>query len=278
MLRYEQLGLSVQPLCSLCLCGLYSCKVITETQRTQRLHRDTTCRSRTRLRGRPVALYRESMPGQSNSSFLNARTYLPYFLMLLIFVGGVWLILGAGAGLQPADTRRNSPTRPGIVEKRPMAKLSGPGQHSTHPDRRHLNCRGLVPKTLPPARSATGNGRDDRGHRAWSVGPGLFLSYSAAFSFPSSITGNVATAQPDRRRDLHVHRRHGGEHTAPTRKRIGGGDDQSREHHRAFFARHRALAFSLSRPRASRNLFQCICVIHRCCDEHHCLSGARPDP
>src|SRR5215217_3484565 len=44
------------------------------------------------------------MPRQPNSSFLNARTYLPYFLLLLIFVVGVWLILGAGSNLQPADT------------------------------------------------------------------------------------------------------------------------------------------------------------------------------
>ena len=44
-----------------------------------------------------------SMPPRSDFSFLNARAYLPYFLLLLIFVGGVWLILAAGSGLQPAD-------------------------------------------------------------------------------------------------------------------------------------------------------------------------------
>ena len=52
------------------------------------------------------------MPRQSNFSFLNARTYFPYFLLLLIFLGGVWLILGAGAGLQPADTVAIPPPDP----------------------------------------------------------------------------------------------------------------------------------------------------------------------
>ena len=52
------------------------------------------------------------MPGQSSFRFLNAKTYLPYFLLLLIFVGGVWLILGAGAGLQPADTVAIPPPEP----------------------------------------------------------------------------------------------------------------------------------------------------------------------
>jgi Kef-type K+ transport system membrane component KefB len=42
------------------------------------------------------------MPPRSNSSFLHARTYLPYLLLLLLFVGGVWLVLAAGSGLQPA--------------------------------------------------------------------------------------------------------------------------------------------------------------------------------
>lgn len=42
------------------------------------------------------------MPPRSNSSFLHARTYLPYLLLLLLFVGGVWLVLAVGSGLQPA--------------------------------------------------------------------------------------------------------------------------------------------------------------------------------
>ena len=42
------------------------------------------------------------MPARSGFSFSNIRHYLPYFLLLLVFVVGVWLILTAGAHLQPA--------------------------------------------------------------------------------------------------------------------------------------------------------------------------------
>jgi Kef-type K+ transport system membrane component KefB len=44
------------------------------------------------------------MPARPRFSFLDARTYLPYLLLLVIFVGGVWLILAAGSGLQTAET------------------------------------------------------------------------------------------------------------------------------------------------------------------------------
>ncbi len=44
------------------------------------------------------------MPPQRGFSFSHARHYLPYFLLLLLFVGGVWLILAAGASLnQPVQ-------------------------------------------------------------------------------------------------------------------------------------------------------------------------------
>src|SRR6185295_11160034 len=42
------------------------------------------------------------MPRRPGFSFSDARHYLPYFLMLLVFVAGVWLVLAAGARLQPA--------------------------------------------------------------------------------------------------------------------------------------------------------------------------------
>ena len=44
------------------------------------------------------------MPPRTSFSFLNIRTFLPYLLLLVVFVGGVWLILAAGSGLQPAET------------------------------------------------------------------------------------------------------------------------------------------------------------------------------
>src|SRR5262245_50037473 len=58
--------------------------------------------SRTRLRACDEALYRRSMPPQPRFTLSDARNYLPYFLLLLIFVAGVWLILAAGSKLQPA--------------------------------------------------------------------------------------------------------------------------------------------------------------------------------
>ncbi len=41
------------------------------------------------------------MPPGSRFTFSQARHYLPYFLLLLVFVIGVWLILAAGSKLQP---------------------------------------------------------------------------------------------------------------------------------------------------------------------------------
>jgi Kef-type K+ transport system membrane component KefB len=42
------------------------------------------------------------MPPQPGFTFSNARNYLPYLLLLVIFVAGVWLILAAGVRLHPA--------------------------------------------------------------------------------------------------------------------------------------------------------------------------------
>ncbi len=56
------------------------------------------------------------MPPESGFTFSQARHYLPYLLLILIFVGGVWLILAAGSDLQPASTSvtitRPQPTPP----------------------------------------------------------------------------------------------------------------------------------------------------------------------
>src|SRR5215510_7837743 len=50
------------------------------------------------------------MPPRRGFSFSDARHYLPYFLMLLVFVAGVWVILAAGSRLQPATA-----TTPALV-------------------------------------------------------------------------------------------------------------------------------------------------------------------
>jgi Kef-type K+ transport system membrane component KefB len=43
------------------------------------------------------------MPTRRGFTFSDIRHYLPYFLMLIVFLGGVWLILASGAHLQPAN-------------------------------------------------------------------------------------------------------------------------------------------------------------------------------
>ena len=54
------------------------------------------------------------MPRPSRFSFSDFRHYFPYFLLILVFVGGVWLILTAGSGLSPAATTpvTTGPTNP----------------------------------------------------------------------------------------------------------------------------------------------------------------------
>jgi len=49
------------------------------------------------------------MPPRNGFSFTDARHYLPYFVMLLVFVGGVWLILASGSRLQPAGAIATMP-------------------------------------------------------------------------------------------------------------------------------------------------------------------------
>lgn len=50
------------------------------------------------------------MPPSRGFDFSQLRHYLPYFLLILIFVGGVWLILEAGARLGPAGPTQVTPT------------------------------------------------------------------------------------------------------------------------------------------------------------------------
>ncbi len=42
------------------------------------------------------------MPRPTGFTFSHTRNYLPYLLLLLVFIGGVWLILAAGSRLHPA--------------------------------------------------------------------------------------------------------------------------------------------------------------------------------
>ena len=58
------------------------------------------------------------MPPPSRSTFLEIRQYFPYFLLLVVFVGGVWLILAAGSTLSPAGAvpiTTASPTFKGVL-------------------------------------------------------------------------------------------------------------------------------------------------------------------
>src|SRR6185369_12119018 len=49
------------------------------------------------------------MPPRRGFSFSDARHYLPYFLMLLVFVGGVWLVLHYGSRLDFGNAVANQP-------------------------------------------------------------------------------------------------------------------------------------------------------------------------
>ena len=49
------------------------------------------------------------MPPRPRFTFSDARHYLPYFLLLLVFVIGVWLILAAGSSLQPTAATKAIP-------------------------------------------------------------------------------------------------------------------------------------------------------------------------
>jgi hypothetical protein len=61
------------------------------------------------------------MPPRPGFTFSDARHYLPYFLLILIFVGGIWLILTAGAGLQPVSSGVSLP----IPQPSPPASSTG---------------------------------------------------------------------------------------------------------------------------------------------------------
>jgi K+:H+ antiporter len=63
------------------------------------------------------------MPPRPGFSLSDIRHYLPYFLMLLLFVGGLWLILATGSRLQPAaaptanttSTTASPPSSTGVI-------------------------------------------------------------------------------------------------------------------------------------------------------------------
>jgi Kef-type K+ transport system membrane component KefB len=50
------------------------------------------------------------MPPQPGFSFSDVRNYLPYLVLLLFFVGGVWLILAAGSSLNPITSVAVTPS------------------------------------------------------------------------------------------------------------------------------------------------------------------------
>jgi Kef-type K+ transport system membrane component KefB len=52
------------------------------------------------------------MPPRPGFTFSDARHYLPYLLLLVVFVAGVWLILAAGSKLQPVTVATPPPTAP----------------------------------------------------------------------------------------------------------------------------------------------------------------------
>src|SRR5215216_6609983 len=61
------------------------------------------------------------MPARPRFTFSHVRHYLPYLLLILIFVAGVWLILNAGSDLQPLSSSVAAPT------PQPSARASSTG-------------------------------------------------------------------------------------------------------------------------------------------------------
>jgi Kef-type K+ transport system membrane component KefB len=61
------------------------------------------------------------MPPERGFTFSHVRHYLPYFLLILIFAGGIWLILSAGSDLQPVSSGVAAPT----PQPSPPASSSG---------------------------------------------------------------------------------------------------------------------------------------------------------
>jgi Kef-type K+ transport system membrane component KefB len=59
------------------------------------------------------------MPPRLGFSFSDTRNYLPYLLLLLVFVAGVWLILAAGARLHPMSLAETTSASPGIQPTAP---------------------------------------------------------------------------------------------------------------------------------------------------------------
>src|SRR6185369_14041397 len=72
----------------------------------------TTHEARSRLRGCDGPLYRTPMPPRRGFTFSDARHFLPYFLLLVVFVIGVWLVLAAGSKLQPGTVATPPPASP----------------------------------------------------------------------------------------------------------------------------------------------------------------------
>ena len=64
--------------------------------------RDTTRAAIRRLRVYDVTLYRTPMP-ERRFTFSYLRHYLPYVLLILVFIAGVWIILTLGSRLSPAS-------------------------------------------------------------------------------------------------------------------------------------------------------------------------------
>src|SRR5690349_13278816 len=54
------------------------------------------------LRVHKSTLYRKPMPPRDQYRFSDLRHYLPYVLLLIVFIGGVWIVLTVGSSL---DTR-----------------------------------------------------------------------------------------------------------------------------------------------------------------------------
>ena len=128
------------------------------------------------------------MPPQSGFTFSQTRHYLPYLLNRSLWAAFADPDRGSGAAFLPSVPA----TEPaGLLNRSTLGKLQNPAQHSVGADHRHFDHGGSVSQAVPPDTSTTGDGRDDRGHRAGPVSAGLIYPQALGFLFPASSLGTL---------------------------------------------------------------------------------------
>ncbi len=106
--------------------------------------------------------------------------------MLLFFVGAIWLVLAAGARLQPANGVSITTPAPTSSSDVLWENFRTPLSILLTQIIVILIMAGRLSTIIPPDRPATGDGRDDRRHRTRTICTGLVLPAGCNVPFPAS--------------------------------------------------------------------------------------------